>query len=149
MEGPRLTAAQHRFLGLFLADPERLRTAWTRDGRVIATAADLTPPADATALLAYRVSDGGYSFKGAAEARRSIPVRDLAALAPYWRVPLRELTDAGAALALGPPPPPPVVRSFKLSPGEDRALIEAAARSRGAESSSSAGETSAIARARA
>ncbi len=126
---PQLSAAQHRFLGLFLGDPGRLRTAWTHEGRVIAPATDLTPPEGATTLLAYRVSDGGYSFKGATETRRTLSLRDLAALAPLWRTPLRELTEGGAALASAPAPPALVVRSFKLSPAEDRALTLAAARS--------------------
>lgn len=42
---------------------------------------------------------------------------------------LRELTEGGAALASAPAPPALVVRSFKLSPAEDRALTLAAARS--------------------
>jgi hypothetical protein len=122
--GDGLTAAQRRFLAVFVAgSPERRRVVWTREGQVIAPASDLeNPPPSATGLRAYRLSDGGYTFVGAAEGRCSLPLREVAGLAPFWRVPLVELNSEGIAAAIAPAPPVPVVRSFKLPPAVDRQL---------------------------
>lgn len=126
MEGDGLTAAQRRFLALFATgSPERRRVAWTCENRVIGPASDPeNPPPTATALRAWRLSDGGYNFTGAAEGRCGLPLRDLAALAPFWRVPLVELNAEGmaAALAPAPTPEPPAVRTFKLPAAQDRQL---------------------------
>jgi hypothetical protein len=102
--GDGLTAAQRRFLAVFVAgSPERRRVVWTREGQVIAPASDLeNPPPSATGLRAYRLSDGGYTFVGAAEGRCSLPLREVAGLAPFWRVPLVELNSEGIAAAIPP-----------------------------------------------
>jgi hypothetical protein len=107
--GDGLTAAQRRFLAVFVAgSPERRRVVWTREGQVIAPASDLENPPP--------------SFVGAAEGRCSLPLREVAGLAPFWRVPLVELNSEGIAAAIAPAPPVPVVRSFKLPPAVDRQL---------------------------
>ncbi len=121
-----LSPAQHRFLTLYLhGSPDRFRAAWTVEGRHIAPVEPpYAPPAEAEGVAAWRLSDGGHTFKGAAELRRTLPVSDLAALAPCWAVPFRELSAHGRRIAEAPAPTAPelVARTFKLSAADDRSL---------------------------
>lgn len=78
-----LSPAQHRFLTLYLQGaPDRFRAAWTREGKHVAPVEPpYTPPPGAEAVVAWRLSDGGHTFKGAAELRRTLALSEVARLA--------------------------------------------------------------------
>lgn len=114
-----------------------MRGAWQRQGRALApVTADASPPAGADAVTVWRLSDGGHTFKGAAELRRTLSLPDLEALADCWSVPLRELNATGRALAEAPPPAPAVGETFRIGgqvqnvriPVPTLAAVEATAR---------------------
>jgi hypothetical protein len=112
-----LNAYQRRFLRFFLEGPPS-RAVWRNaGGHVVGHVADMPePPADAAGVTVNRHSDGRYEAPGMKTKETSLPIRELAGLAPCWDRPLWSLNEVGRQVAEAPDPGPGVTVAGKVHP---------------------------------